>query len=196
MGVVNSGFFFVRNSEWSRGYLREWLREADDTAAVMMDQIAFDKLYRSKLPGVKSHIAILRPDALNSRLPSWRHQLEHNQVLHLAAASHLLRRETFRKALKTVCDHVRAYNQTQVASGSGSGSSAAKIGGGRDGPAPLPRQLGLSREALQHLRLNLPIEEVIIKATNSLDKIFRSENFVAVEKDVVPVRSSEQYVYS
>jgi hypothetical protein len=143
---------------------------------VMMDQLAFDQLYRSQLPGIQQHVAILRPDALNSQFPSWRHQREASQVLHLAATSALMRRRTFQRGLSVVCSHLQPQRAEKTDGGDetidtqeGTSPLGVKNTATADHPL-LPRQLGLSRSQLMNLRNDLPVEDTILDTSVSIQQ--------------------------
>jgi hypothetical protein len=112
------------------------------------------------LPEVQQRIQILRADALNSVFPAWQHQRPSNQVLHLAATSSLLRRRAFEQGLATVC---------QVLQPTVKGLDAVS-NAGDEGPLQLPRQLGLTREALLALRSDLPVEETVMEASAAVKR--------------------------
>ncbi|KAJ1436071.1 hypothetical protein B484DRAFT_263397, partial [Ochromonadaceae sp. CCMP2298] len=108
--LINSGSLVVRNSRWSRDFLRDWWTHAD--RRLHSDQEQFDLLYEhrrreawggrggSSSGGVggsgdggggaqererlfTENIVILPPDLLNSDPPAMTQQQPHNQVLHL-----------------------------------------------------------------------------------------------------------------
>ena len=86
--LINSGCLLVRNSKWSRNFLRDWWEYAD--RSLFSDQEQFDLLYESRkssaLPNETAftdNIVILPPDALNSDPPAMTQQKHHNSVLHL-----------------------------------------------------------------------------------------------------------------
>ena len=189
MGVVNSGLFIVKNTLWSRNFLQKWLdiKSADSMFSKppppnlpnseptrnktkpleinIMDQLAFDKAYRSLLPGIVEHIMILRSDALNSNFPAWRYQQQYNQVLHLAATSNMLRRRAFKQGLEAVCGHVDFYQVAHMMEGDERGDSAVTT--------ELPQQIGLSRDSLMALRENLPVEETILESCVTLEQFLQ-----------------------
>jgi hypothetical protein len=100
--VSNSGFVIVRASDWSASFLQKWWSAYDRKRCC--DQNAFSWLYDKLDEKEKEHVAILRPDAINSDFPSWKKQKPHNQVLHLAgASSHLYRRPVFELGFAETC---------------------------------------------------------------------------------------------
>ena len=100
-GVANTGCFIMKNSAWSRDFLHEWWTTFDRSEA--HDQIFFDRLYKSKLPGITGHVAILPQDAINSSPPPMLWQEDHNQVLHLMHQPDLLRKDIFKLGFGEVC---------------------------------------------------------------------------------------------
>ena len=105
-GVANTGCFIMKNSQWSRDFLRDWWVSFDRT--LNHDQIFFDVLYKRRLPGVASHVKILPADAINSMPPPTIHQKAHNQVLHMMGQQLALRQRVFRLGLEEIC---RAFEE-------------------------------------------------------------------------------------
>lgn len=133
LGIVNSGCFIVKNSQWSRVFLEKWWSSYDRVQG--MDQHIFTRVWEQVLDAEK-HIKILRPDALNSHLPAWENQKDFNQILHLAGSSNVLRKLVFREGLQVICDHLHQESQR------------------------LPRQLGLTQQKLLEFEKNIPIGSV------------------------------------
>ena len=129
VGIANTGFMVVRNTDFMLDFLSSWWNDYDKATA--MDQYAFTKLYQrekklrplspSELaqydrdvnmsPYSTKRIAILRADALNSNFPSWLRQVDHNQVLHLAGANKEMRQKAFHLGLTNICDHVHGEHE-------------------------------------------------------------------------------------
>lgn len=102
--LMNSGSILVRNSKWTREFLRDWWEYADRT--LYSDQEQFDLLYRSKSKDLVNKIAILPPDALNSDPPPITSQKPYNQILHLMGEHSRYRAKVFRSAFQELCRHV------------------------------------------------------------------------------------------
>ncbi len=105
-GVANTGCFIVRNSQWSRDFLQRWWNSERSYAH---DQILFDRLYRSLLPGVTDRIAVLPTTALNSVPPAYTGSEQHphyHHMLHLMGESDELRAEVFKRALAKMCEQL------------------------------------------------------------------------------------------
>ena len=82
--LINSGSIIVRNSAWSRRFLKDWWAFADRRS--YSDQEQFDLLYsasRLREPGFERRIAILPPAAINTDPPAMTMQQPHHQVLTL-----------------------------------------------------------------------------------------------------------------
>jgi hypothetical protein len=123
-GVANTGCFIMKNSAWSRDFLHEWWTSFDRSEA--HDQIFFDRLYKSKLPGITGHVAILPQDAINSSPPPMLWQEDHNQVLHLMGQPSSIRQEAFMSGFDEICT---AYSEKR----------------------PLAHQLGLTQPRLLNM---------------------------------------------
>ena len=108
--VANSGFILLRNTDWARTFMERWWSSYDRRKCC--DQNAFTWLYDQMADTEKGKIAILPPDAVNSDFPSWMHQKEYNQVLHLAGTTNLLRQPVFKEAFTSICETLKhqGYN--------------------------------------------------------------------------------------
>lgn len=165
-GVVNSGMFFVKNTEWSRKFLNDWWQTYDRNTG--MDQHVFTKLYDQNKPEMSKHIAILRSDAINTNFPSWENQQPHNQVLHLAGVSNIMRKEIFKTAFQTFCNSVNSVNKV-ISDNDSNADGSNKI-------IVLPRQLGLTKDVQKRIENEIPrgqviftlLEEMKSKANKSL----------------------------
>jgi len=78
--LVNSGAIIVKNTDFSKMFLKEWWDFAD--RKYLSDQEQFDLLYKAKKEeyGLAKRIALLPPDAINSDPPAMTKQLPRNQV--------------------------------------------------------------------------------------------------------------------
>ena len=123
---VNSGFIIFRNTPWSLRFIEDWLAVRDKAPLSFTDQMGFDYMFRQLSAEEKLKLAILRPDALNSDAPPMGRQLPHNQVLHLAAESTVMRANVFRKGAQEVCEAIAENRQ-------------------------LKHQVGLSREVIRDI---------------------------------------------
>lgn len=133
LGLVNSGFFIVKNTNWSINFLLKWWNSYDRVTG--MDQHIFSRVWEEVI-NVENHILILRPDAINSYLPAWINQKDYNQILHLAGASGLLRKIVFKKGFETICKSLQLNEH-------------------------LPQQLGLNQQYLLESERNIPRGEAI-----------------------------------
>ena len=132
-GVANTGCFIMKNSAWSRDFLHEWWTTYDRSEA--HDQIFFDKLYKSKLPDIATHVAILPTDEINSTPPPMLWQEDHNQVLHMMQEPDQLRKHIFQSGLEEVC---QAYTEER----------------------PLTPQFGLPRKVLAKMAEDFYVDEI------------------------------------
>ena len=105
-GVMNSGMFIARRSDWTRAFLEQWWG-TKETREMATDQHAFSSMYLEGAGSVdvRSHIALLAPHVLNSDFPAWIRQEPHHKVLHLAGCSSLLRAAAFQTGLMNMCGH-------------------------------------------------------------------------------------------
>lgn len=122
--LVNTGALLVRNTPWTRDFLRRWWGDAASRKA-SWDQHAFTRLYLgqdmavasdSDLAGsdgtqdwsavaVQSHIHILPADALNTRRPATLHHHKDCPVLHMVGALNAHRALVFKEAWRNACDY-------------------------------------------------------------------------------------------
>ena len=126
--LINSGVVIVKNSAWSRAFLKEWWTFKSRT--LYSDQEQFDLLYKAKYAelGLDRKVVILPPDAINSDPPAMTMQKPYNQVLHLMGEHTMFRVRVFENGLRELCSHLSMIL----------------------GPSNIPvrRQLGLHRENL------------------------------------------------
>lgn len=140
-GVANTGSLILKNTAWSRDYLKKWWNNYDHKKA--HDQIFFDVLYKSMYPEVKSHIVILPTDEINSTPPAPIYQLDTNVVLHLMGQRNDFRTTIFQLGFQTLCE---AYADDKNSDISNSVS--------------LPAQLGLTQPLLFNEVLKIYFAEV------------------------------------
>jgi tetratricopeptide (TPR) repeat protein len=100
-GVANTGCFIAKNTEWTRKFLNDWWTKYDHS--INHDQIFFDKLYKSMMPGVASHVKILPADEINSTPPPTLYQKPENKVLHLMGQAKPLRKKVFKLGFEEIC---------------------------------------------------------------------------------------------
>lgn len=81
-GIINSGMMIIKNSNYSKTFLDKWWKSFDHSKG--MDQLVFDKLYKSNVFESSKHFALLEPDEINSNFPAWINQKSYNPILHLA----------------------------------------------------------------------------------------------------------------
>ncbi len=90
--MINSGSVLVKNSQWTRTFLRQWWEIQN--RRLLSDQEQFDLLYQTLLSSsdkgttkqrqyLETKIKILPPYALNSDPPAMTKQQAHHPVLHL-----------------------------------------------------------------------------------------------------------------
>lgn len=104
-GVVNTGCFIARNTDWTKRFLQLWWTVQDKASG--MDQHVFDYIWRGNLLDVQQHVAILPHDILNTHFPATKNQKEHHQFLHLAGASSSYRQIVFEHGLAELCSSTR-----------------------------------------------------------------------------------------
>ena len=158
-GIANSGFFIVKNSDWSKEFLQSWWNSYDRITG--MDQHVFSRLWDSGQPDITNHIMLLRPDALNTDFPAWEKQQPYNQILHLAGVSTIFRKITFEKASKEIC-RAYSYQQTHLQEKDNLKSKENTIIQNKTNDTKqkntLLLQLGITREILQEIESFLPRE--------------------------------------
>ena len=86
-------------------------------------------------------------------------------MLHLAATSALLRRRVFQQGLTTVCHHLKRRDRDRDREQEKDQEEEVQEWGELN---VLPRQLGLSRDALEALRRDLPVQEAVLEASKTL----------------------------
>ena len=192
--IGNSGLIIVRNTKWSRKFLYDWWYTYDRKTCC--DQDALTWLYQKLSPKLKSKFALLPSDALNSNFPSWKNQLPHNPVLHLAGATSLYRSPVFRTGWSNLCS---AYRQhllaTQDTHGVISGEAPTRpLGdsGWCEGDIPIadivPAQLGLTRELQQYYISLLPQKryEALLQMKQDLITNYeqQTEDFLSSTKSI------------
>ena len=127
-GVGNTGCMIVKITEWSLQFFRRWWNNYD--RSLNHDQIYFNILYRSMLPTITEHVAILPSHLLNSHPPAALYQKRDHYVLHLMGERMDVRSSLFYKGYRNLCesqDHANAH-----------GDKAINV----------PHQLGLSKRIL------------------------------------------------
>ncbi len=78
--MANTGCIVVRNSQWSQQFLRDWIA-LKDAPGVMNEQIGFEAVYAIRgVVEMRSKVAIVSPETLNSVAPAMGEQLPHHQV--------------------------------------------------------------------------------------------------------------------
>ena len=114
--LMNSGAVVVRNSEWSRKFLKAWWEYGDRN--LFSDQEQFDLLYKAHVLDwdLEKYVAVLPPDALNSDPPAMTQQKPHNQVLHLMGEHTAFRVKVFSSGFKELCRHMQAAAAPRPAS--------------------------------------------------------------------------------
>ena len=102
-GVANTGCFIMKNTLWSREFLKDWWNLFD--RSLNHDQIFFDKLYKLRLASdVREHVTILPIEILNSIPPPMLYQKPSHQILHLMGEKSELRQTIFSIGLTELCE--------------------------------------------------------------------------------------------
>jgi len=99
--LVNSGSILVKNSQFSRKFLRSWWGSSDDRI-FYSDQEQFDLLYH-RLGEMKTNIAILPPEAMNSDPPAMTKQKGSHKILHLMGEHNEFRAHSFSSGFREIC---------------------------------------------------------------------------------------------
>jgi len=136
----------VKVSVWSLAFFERWWNAFDRSHG--MDQHVLAVLWERNEMDLQSHMAILSPEAFNSRFPAYLYQQDSDPVLHLAGESSITRRVVFQEAFLTLC--------------------RSRSSGGIP-----PQQLGLDRVSLQRLSDCPPLLDECLSTeaimTSSLD---------------------------
>jgi hypothetical protein len=78
--LANTGFIVVRNSLWTRSFLRDWLALRDQPG-IQTEQLGFDALYRTRDAGeMRQKVAILPAHVMNSIAAPMGEQQPHHKV--------------------------------------------------------------------------------------------------------------------
>ena len=139
--VANTGCVIVRNSQWSRAFLRAWWGTEGERTGVW-DQHRFTKLLlqsdtTSPLGNITQHVQLLPADAINTKRPAVEFHAPHNPILHMVGSVTSHRVNVFSKGMRNLC----SYHDGHLTS--------------------LPSQLGLTRTVL------LEVEKSVIGAKGS-----------------------------
>jgi len=156
--LMNSGAVIVRNSAWSRKFLREWW----DYGArnLYSDQEQFDLLYKKHLKdwNLEKFVIVLPPDAINSDPPAMTQQKPFNQVLHLMGEHTPFRVKVFSSGLRELCRHISTTTGKTLATAAAMRKNNIKT-------FPLLPQLNLTRDNM----LKWTIEEYSIESKKMLE---------------------------
>lgn len=116
--MVNTGIVFVRNSEWSLQFLKDWRSKKDGANPPSTDQAGFVAVYSeyddSAVPGLREKIVILKEHELNSVFPAFTRQQPSHNFIHLAAESASFRESAFRRGAKTACEAASTLEKAPV----------------------------------------------------------------------------------
>lgn len=96
--VMNSGAIILKNSKWSRKFLKLWWGKERDR--LVEDQDRLTHLYvkeMQKVDNKMSKFAVLPTFAINSEPPAWIKQQPNHNVLHLMGEANALRKVVFAK---------------------------------------------------------------------------------------------------
>lgn len=103
--IANSGFFIVKNSQWSRDFFSNWWK---GRLTSVTDQSAFNVLYHTL--NSPKEIVLLPPDEINSEYPVYQTFNPQSRVLHLFGEIDEIRGEIFRFAAAEMCQHLFAQS--------------------------------------------------------------------------------------
>jgi len=111
-GIANTGCIVVRNTAFTRAFLRLWSSSFPHSDA--MDQHALHRLWAANALNITAHMALLPPDAINSDVPWWETHGPQNPILHLAGLSAVRRAAIFAPAASVLCAALQAAEPEQV----------------------------------------------------------------------------------
>jgi len=176
--LMNSGAVMVKNSEWSRKFLKEWWDYGDRN--LFSDQEQFDLLYKAHVVDwdLERYVSVLPPDALNSDPPAMTQQKPHNQVLHLMGEHTAFRVKVFSSGFRELCRHMAATAIAAVSANFGMRKSKTK--GKSKG---LANQLTMTRDNL----LKWTMDEYSVEA-----KRLMSEYAIGAEQGVHTLKASRK----
>ena len=200
LGIANTGFILVKNSEWSYNFLSAWWNNYNKSLG--MDQYVLSKVYHDKKEeegeDYQHCIKILPIDALNSNFPAWLNQLPSNQILHLAGANKQTREVTFQLGFENICNNINNNNdnndnnidnneqQQQEQEDNNNTNNNNKNKKNKELKI-IPRQLGLSREVLAQIDSSLPRAKLL---NQTLIKIKKSQSMKLNASTIINVSIS------
>jgi len=82
--IVNTGFIIVKNTAFSRSFLKRWWTSHDRSSG--MDQHVFSSLWQSDYNNLSQSIALLAPDDLNTKRPATINHMPYNQIIHMVGS--------------------------------------------------------------------------------------------------------------
>lgn len=150
--LVNTGSILLRNTRWSRQLLRTWISMKNQDG-VGNEQLGFEALYPTLSTSDRDKICILPSHVLNSISPPMKTLASSHQVMHLAAEDNVYRKAVLQEAAKALCESMQ---DMPVHSTSNSSSNHMEEVEGMQALLPLlPKQLGLTRNKLQLIAIDL-----------------------------------------
>ena len=90
-GIANFGFFIIKNTPWSRKFLRDWLE-----FSALQDGFSLESYYNEKLPDINDHVKKVTFDKSSK-------QIKQDSILHLMDYPNNLRSKIFSAGLIDVC---------------------------------------------------------------------------------------------
>ena len=78
------------------------------------DQHLFTQLYSNNPRNFSSSIALLEPDAINTKRPATLHHMPHNQVLHMVGSVPHHRTAVFKHAFNDICMSSKLFNSVNA----------------------------------------------------------------------------------
>ena len=98
--IVNTGSVIVRNTQWSRDFLRRWWGNLSDRAG--WDQHVFTTMYQESA-AVREKVHLLPADAFNTRRPATLYHHQRCPVLHMVGAVVAHRQAVFKESWEMLC---------------------------------------------------------------------------------------------
>jgi len=111
--IVNTGAVIVRNTQWSREFLKRWWGQLSDRTG--WDQHVFTTLYQESAE-VREKVHLLEADAFNTRRPATLHHHSRCPALHMVGAVLAHRQAVFQTAWNALCEghDMQLYPQSQL----------------------------------------------------------------------------------
>ena len=159
-GIMNTGMMLIDDSDWSMEFLYAWWNAYN--RSIFSDQAAFTFLWRlddsEHSYKLAENTLLLSSYEMNSIFPAYIYQEVNHSVLHLAGESDLYREIVFKTAFNETCSSLGRMYSTETGEKYGdnmfvnitkattSATSKCEV---------LPNQLGLTRNRLRDIRIDL-----------------------------------------